>query len=97
MIFFFTKKTIPDTCENRSIAKVLHVADSYATMELPRIIRVVKFERKYYALDNEMLWIAKEIQRVKHSLDVSVDVKIEMDPALFRGFMSENIQTVTIQ
>lgn len=44
-----------------------------------------------------MLWIAKEIQRVKYSLDVSVNVKIEMDPALFRGFMSEDIQDVTIQ
>lgn len=92
---FFTKETIPDTYENNSIAKVL--ADSNAAMQLPRLIRVVEFDKKYYALDNEILWIAKEIQKMKYPLQVSVEVKIEMDPPLFRGFISGNIQEVSIQ
>lgn len=92
---YFTKTIIPDTYENKSIAKVL--ADSYAAMVLPRLIRVVKFEGKYYSLDNEILWVVKEMQRVKGPLQVSVEVKIEIDPPLFRGFLSRNMQEVTIQ
>lgn len=56
-------------------------------MHLPRLIHVEEFEKKYYAFDNEILWIAKEIQKMKYPLDVSVEVKIEMDPPLFRGFI----------
>lgn len=94
---FFTKATISDTYKNKSLAKEL--ADSCAAMTLPHNIRVLKFERKYYALDNEILWIAKETQRVKCSLQISaeLEVKIEMDPLLFQGFMSEKIQEVAIQ
>lgn len=93
---YFTKATISDTYENKSIAKVL--ADSYAAWKPPRLIRVVKYEGKYYALDNEILWVAKKIQSVvEDSLRVSVEVKIEMDQPLFKGFISENIQEVTIQ
>lgn len=92
---YFTKTIIPDTYENKSIAKVL--ADSYAAMNLPRLIRVVKFGGKYYSLDNEILWVVKEMQRVRGPLQVSVEVKIEMDPPLFGGFLSRNIQHVTIQ
>lgn len=92
---YFTKGTIPDTYENKSIAKVL--ADSYAAMKIPRSIRVVKFGEKYYALDNEILWVVKEMQRMKGSLKVRSEIKIEMGPPLFRGFMSENIQEVTIE
>lgn len=66
-------------------------------MHLPRLIHVEEFEKKYYAFDNEILWIAKEIQKMKYPLDVSVEVKIEMDPPLFRGFISGNIQEVSIQ
>lgn len=93
---YFTMATISDTYENESLAKVL--ADSYAAWKLPRLIRVVKFGGKYYALDNELLWVVKEIQSVKEGfLRVSVEVKIEMDQPLFKGFISENIQEVTIQ
>lgn len=92
---YFTKTIIPDTYENKSIAKVL--ADSYAAMNLPRLIRVVKFGGKYYSLDNEILWVVKEMQRVRGPLQVSVEVKIEMDPPLLGGFLSRNIQHVTIQ
>lgn len=92
---YFTMATIPDTYENKSIAKVL--ADSYAALESPRLIRVVKFGGKYYALDNEILWGVKESQRMIGSLRVSVEVKIEMDQPLFRGFISEKIEQVTIQ
>lgn len=66
-------------------------------MNLPRLIRVVKFGGKYYSLDNEILWVVKEMQRVRGPLQVSVEVKIEMDPPLFGGFLSRNIQDVTIQ
>lgn len=92
---YFTKTTIPDTYENESLAKVL--ADSYASLTLPRCIRVVKFGEKYYALDNEILLITKKIERVRGPLELSVEVKIEMDSPLFRGFLSKNIQDVTIQ
>lgn len=92
---YFTKGTIPDAYENKSIARLL--ADSYAAMKLPRVIRVVKFGEKCNALDNEILWVVKEMQRMRGSLEVSVEIKIEMDPPLFRGFMSENIQEVTIE
>lgn len=34
---------------------------------------------------------------MKHILEVSVEVKIEMDPPLFRGFISGNIQKVSIK
>lgn len=44
-----------------------------------------------------MLLIAKEIHKMKHILEVSVEVKIEMDPPLFRGFISGNIQKVPIK
>lgn len=66
-------------------------------MHLPRLIHVEEFEKKYYAFDNEILWIAKEIQKMKHILEVSVEVKIEMDPPLFRGFISGNIQKDSIK
>lgn len=92
---YFTKTTIPDNYENESLAKVL--ADSYAAWELPSVIRVVKFGEKYYALDNEILLIIKEMERVRGPLELSVEVKIEMDSPLFRGFLSKNIQDVTIQ
>lgn len=93
---YFTKAAISDTYENKSIAKVL--ADSYAAWKQPGLIRVVKFGGKYYALDNEVLWVVKEIQSVVGGcLRVSVEVKIEMDQPLFQGFISENIQEVTIQ
>lgn len=94
---YFTnlKTTLPDTYENKSLAKVL--AFSYASWTLPRFIRVVKFGEKYYALDNEILLIIKKIERVRGPLELSVEVKIEMDSPLFRGFLSKNIQDVTIQ
>lgn len=34
---------------------------------------------------------------MRGTLEVLVEVKIEMDPPLFRGFLSTNIQEVTIQ
>lgn len=73
---YFTETTVTDTYENKSIAKVL--VDSNATMTVPRNPRVVKFNRKFYALDNEILWILKEMQKVSTStLFVEANVKIE--------------------
>lgn len=73
---YFTEITVTDTYENKSIAKVL--VDSNATMTVPRKPRVVKFNGKFYALDNEILWILKQMQKVSTStLFVEANVKIE--------------------
>lgn len=75
---YFTRTTISDFYENESIAKVL--ADSYATMTIPHLPRVVKYGGKYYALDNEILWVSKGVQNMKNTnLKVKVEIKIEMD------------------
>lgn len=93
---YFTQSIISDTFENTSIARVL--ADSYATMKLPRRLRVVKSNEKIYALDNEILWVMKEVQNLENTtLSVKVDIKIEMDELLFQAFASDNIQKATIQ
>lgn len=93
---YFTQSIISDTYENTSIAKIL--ADSYATMKIPRRLRVVKSSGKIYALDNEILWVMKEVQQLESTqLSVKVDIKIEMDELLFQGFASDNIQKATIQ
>lgn len=93
---YFTQSIISDTYENTSIAKIL--ADSYATMKIPRRLRVVKSSGKIYALDNEILWVMKEVQHLESTqLSVKVDIKIEMDELLFQGFASDNIQKATIQ
>lgn len=93
---YFTQSIISDTYENTSIAKVL--ADSYAKMTIPRRLRVVKSNGKMYALDNEMLWVTKEVQNLKGTnLSVKVEIKIEMDEFLFQGFASDHIQKATIQ
>lgn len=93
---YFTQLIISDTFENTSIAKVL--ADSYASMKVPRRLRVVKSNGKIYALDNELLWVMKEVQNLNRTkLSVKVDIKIEMDELLFQGFASDNIQKATIQ
>lgn len=84
---YFTQSIISDTYENTSIAKIL--ADSYATMKIPRRLRVVKSSGKIYALDNEILWVMKEVQQLESTqLSVKVDIKIEMDELLFQGFAS---------
>lgn len=60
-------------------------------MTVPRNPRVVKFNGKFYALDNEILWILKEMQKVSTStLFVEANVKIEMDEHLFKSFCSDN-------
>lgn len=93
---YFTQSIISDTYENTSIAKIL--ADSYATMKIPRRLRVVKSSGKIYALDNEILWVMKEVQHLESTqLSVKVDIKIEMDELLFQGFASDNIQKATFQ
>lgn len=94
---YFTETTVTDTYENKSIAKVL--VDSNATMTVPRNPRVVKFNRKFDALDNEILWILKEMQKVSTStLFVEANVKIEMDEHLFNSFCSDNnIQKVSLK
>lgn len=93
---YFTQSIISDAYENTSIAKIL--ADSYATMKIPRRLRVVKSSGKIYALDNEILWVMKEVQHLESTqLSVKVDIKIEMDELLFQGFASDNIQKATIQ
>lgn len=94
---YFTRTTISDSHENESIAKVL--ADSYATMTIPHSPRVVKYGGKYYALDNEILWVMKEVQNMKNSTNfkVEVEVKIEMDLPLFQAFASDYIQKVTVR
>lgn len=93
----FTRTTICDSYANKSIAKVL--AHSYATMTTPDYPRVVKCEGKYYALDNEILWVLKGVQNMKNSpnLTVKVEVKIEMDRPLFQAFASDYIQRVTVR
>lgn len=96
---YFTRTTISDFYENESIAKVL--AYSYATMTIPHLPRVVKYRRKYYALDNEILWVMKGVQNMKNStnlkVEVEVEVKIEMDRPLFQAFASDYIQKVTVR
>lgn len=94
---FFTRKTISDSYANESIAKVL--AHSYATMTIPAYPRVVKYEGKYYALDNEILWVLKGMQNMKSlpNLQVEINVKIEMDQPLFQGFAIDHIQNVTVR
>lgn len=93
---YFTRTTISDFYENESIAKVL--ADSYATMTIPHSPRVVKYRRKYYALDNEILWVLKGMQNMKNTnLTVKVEIKIEMDRLLFQAFASDYIQKVTVR
>lgn len=67
-------------------------------MKIPRRLRVVKSSGKIYALDNEILWVMKEVQQLESTqLSVKVDIKIEMDEFLFQGFASDNIQKATIQ
>lgn len=93
---YFTRTTISDSHENESIAKVL--ADSYATMTIPHRPRVVKYGGKYYALDNEILWVLKGMQNMKNTnLKVNVEIKIEMDRPLFQAFASDYIQKVTVR
>lgn len=94
---YFTRTTISDSYENQSIAKVL--AHSYATMTIPHSPGVVKYGGKYYALDNEILWVSKGVRNMKNSpnLKVKVEVKIEMDRPLFQAFASDHIQKVTVR
>lgn len=75
------------------------MVDSNATMTVPRNPRVVKFNKKFDALDNEILWILKEMQKVSTStLFVEANVKIEMDEHLFNSFCSDNnIQKVSLK
>lgn len=93
---YFTRTTISDSYENQSIAKVL--AHSYATMTIPHSPRVVKYGGKYYALDNEILWVLKGVQNMENTnLTVKVEIKIEMDRPLFQAFASDYIQKVTVR
>lgn len=92
---YFTRALISDTFENKSIAKIL--AECNATLTVPEGPRVVKFRDRYYALNNEILWVLKEAQKVEGPLNVRVDVKIEMDEALFRSFTSDDINEVEIK
>ena len=48
-------------------------------------------------LNNEVLWVLKEVQKVEGPISVRVDVKIEMDEALFRSFTSDDINEVEIK
>ncbi|XP_078322159.1 uncharacterized protein LOC144621957 [Crassostrea virginica] len=92
---YFTRALISDTYENKSIAKIL--ADCNATMIVPERLRVVKFRDRYYALNNEVLWVLKEVQKVEGPLCASADVKIEMDEVLFKSFTSDDINEVEIK
>lgn len=92
---YFTRTSISDTYENKSIAKVL--VECYDTMKLPQVIRVGKFKDSYYALDNELLWLSKKVQKLQGPLSLNVIVKIEMDDILFKSFTSDNINEVKIK
>lgn len=92
---YFTRASISDTYENKSIAKVLMECND--TITIPRFPRVVKFKDRYYALDNEILWLSKEVQKLQGPLSLNVKVKIEMDDILFNSFTSDNLNEVKIK
>ena len=66
-------------------------------MKLPQVIRVGKFKDSYYALDNELLWLSKKVQKLQGPLSLNVKVKIEMDDILFNSFTSDNLNEVKIK
>lgn len=68
-------------------------------MTVQRTHQAVKFNGKFYVLDNLILWIIKEIQKVSSStLAVEANVNIEMDEHIFNSFCSDdNIQNISLK
>ncbi|XP_061192410.1 uncharacterized protein LOC133200646 [Saccostrea echinata] len=91
---YFTVPAISDVYGEDSIAKVL--VHSFATTEIPRSMRVIEHNGNFYALDNEILWVLKEIEKILGRLQVIVEVKMQMDRVLLSNFTSDKIEKVDI-
>lgn len=90
----YSTKTILDTYNGHSIVKEL--VKVYSS-ETSHEISVIEHNCKYYALENQKLWILKNAEVARGPLRVIGNVKISMDYIMFHSFTSDNIRDVDIK
>lgn len=91
----YSTKTILDTYKGRSIVKEL--IEKYSSKTTIQELNVIEYNCKYYALENQKLWILKNAEVARGPLTVTGNVKISMDYIMFHSFTSDNIREVDIK
>ncbi|XP_078333268.1 uncharacterized protein LOC144625593 [Crassostrea virginica] len=85
---------ISDAFKGRSIIR--EAMQVYSSGRHNHELNVVEYNGKFYALQNEKLWVLKQVEVVLGPLKVTGNVKVCMDDIMFHSFASDNIRSVDI-
>lgn len=89
----YSSSSIYDEYHGESILKALVDFRKH-----PEALNVVKYERKFYALENRKLWLCKQVSKIEKRLKkITVHVKMNMDYNMFRYFTANGYETVKIK
>lgn len=65
--------------------------------EDPETLKVVRYGKRLYSLENRKLWVCKQVSRIERKLDkISVKVKMDMDTSMLKYFTANESTTVQI-
>ena len=90
----YSSESISDAFKGRSIIR--EVMQVYSSGRRNHELNVVEYNSKFYALQNEKLWVLKQVEVVLGPLKINGNVKVCMDDIMFHSFASDNIRSVDI-